>query len=368
VFIDSTAVGTDMVVAVLRAGSLDAMSPQLAAHLELGDVAVDPTTQTATAGLPYDELLSGLGLSAAAAEYLGSVDDLSLRYANPDIDGDGVIDMEQDRHYALDVHLRANLRIEGRTTNVKVNDLVDRFLPDSGPEAPQPVFNLTSIYALYPASFDATDYVGMGPPGTSLQAGAAFAITLADGTAPSPMTSFSGLRFGDTRAWGPDYDFERAPGTELPGATSPATLAYTLGAVGKTLTFSNVVMPRHDSLTDDGTLAIFLRLGVADGHFTQIDYKWMKRTSSTTWAPATAEEIAVTISSEGGYVSVHRAPSWRDEYGTSIPPTPSGTIAWPGPATGPDEVCAIAVSFDDRLGVRHFIGGADPNPGVTCTP
>jgi hypothetical protein len=31
-------------------------------------------------------------------------------------------------------------------------------------------------------------------------------------------------------------------------------------------------------------------------------------------------------------------------------------------------VCGRAVSYDDKLGLRHFIGGADANAGVTCTP
>jgi hypothetical protein len=362
VFVDATAVGADMVVAVLRAGTLDTVSPQIAAHLQLGEVMIDPATQTASAGISYDELLAGLGMSPAAAEFLGSIDDLSLRYANPDIDGDGVLDMQQDRRYALDIHLRANLRAGDR--DVIVDDLVDQF-----PLATvRPVFNLTSFYALYPASYDPTDYIGMGPPGIGLQAGARFSATLADGSAPVAMSSFSGLAFGDERAWGPDYEMEHAATMELPGATGiPATLAYTLGASGTTLTFSNVITPSRRALTDDGSLVIFIRLVTGGGPtITTIDYEWKKRVGAA-WVPATAEEIALTISGDGGHVSVHRAPSWRDEHGAQIPAQPSGTIAFPGPATGAADICGLAVSFDDRLGVRHFIGGAQPNPGVTCT-
>src|SRR5258706_1354232 len=83
VFIDGSAVGADMVVAMFRAHTLDTISPQLAGHLDLGDMPVDPDAQTASLGISYDALLAGLGMSADAAEYLGSVDDLSLRYANP---------------------------------------------------------------------------------------------------------------------------------------------------------------------------------------------------------------------------------------------------------------------------------------------
>ena len=120
--------------------------------------------------------------------------------------------------------------------------------------------------------------------------------------------------FGDTGAWGPDYNFEASPGLELPGSDgSPATFAYTLGAISRTLTFTNVVTRTRASLTDSGTLAIFVRLVTANGHYASIDYKWMKRASASSWLPATAEEIALTISGDGGYASFHRAPSWHNE-------------------------------------------------------
>jgi hypothetical protein len=86
------------------------------------------------------------------------------------------------------------------------------------------------------------------------------------------------------------------------------------------------------------------------------------------WQPATADEIAVVIGSDGGYISFHVQPSWSNQAGVQIPATPAGTIAWTGAAVRPDAVCGLAVSYDDKLGLRHFIGGADSNPGVTCTP
>jgi hypothetical protein len=371
VFVDNTAVGADMVVAMFRARTLDTLSPQLAGHLAVGDVMVDPGSQTASLGISYDDLLSGLGLSAAAAEYLGSVDDLSLRYANPDIDGDGKIDLEQDRRYGLDFHVRSNLRLGASTgRNLTVADLTDQFAAESGPSVATPVYNLTSAYVLYPSSLDPTQYVSpQGGPNVGLQNGGGFTITHTDGTTPAQPSSFSGLGFGDTSAWGPDYNFEASPDLELPGSGgSPATFAYTLGAIGRTLTFTNVVTRTRASLTESGELAIFVRLVTANGHYASIDYKWMKRRSASSWVPATAEEITLTISGDGGHLSFHRAPSWHNEFGTVIPAQPSGSIPWAWTTTGPDDVCGLAVSYDDKLGLRHFIGGAEPNPGVTCSP
>lgn len=370
VFIDSTAVGADMVVGVFRAQTLDTLAPQVAGSLELGAITTDPATQTASLGISYDALLAGLGLSADGAAYLGSVDDLSLRYANPDIDGDGVIDLEQDHTYALDFHVRSNLKIGSETgANVTVNDLTDHFLATDGANVATPVFNLTSAYVEYPASVDSTAYVAMATPPPTLINGAAFSATEGANPAPFAPTSFSSLSFGGTGGWGADYDYTATPGLELPGAGgTPATLRYTLGASSTTLTFSNVVTRTRASLTDTGTLAIFVRLNTAAGQYTGIDYAWMKRASATSWVPATADEIALTISGDGGYISFHRMPSWHNEFGVAIPAQPSGSIAWTFPATGPNDVCGLAVSYDDKLGLRHFIGGADPNAGVTCTP
>ena len=363
-FLDDSAVGADMVVALFRDAALDTLAPQRAGALALGDVHVDPATGAASPSIPYDALLAALGLDPAAAEQLGAVDDLSLRYANPDLDGDGVIDLLQDRRYALDLHVRAGARLGPDGRRVRVDDLTDRFLPTTGADALAPVLELTSIYALYPAAIDPTDYVA--PGASALAHGGAFTATAGDAPAPAP-TSFSALAYGDTRGFGPDYAYAAGPAVELPGAAGrPATLRYTLGALGRTLTFTNVVTLPRDRLTGAGTLAIFLRLVTEAGHYTRIDYAWHQRTAAGDWQPATAATIALAISGDGGHVSLHRAPRWTDEVGATIPPTPTGSIAWTWAPTGPAELCAIAVSFDDQLGLRHFVGGADANPGVTC--
>lgn len=370
VFVDSTAVGADMAVAMFRANTLDTVSPQLAGHLDMGDVTIDPSTQTATPGASYDDVIAELGLDPAAAEYLGSVDDLSLRYANPDIDGNGMIDLVEDHQFGIDFHVRSNMRRGSATgPNFTVADMTDQFFPATGADVATPVFNLTSAYVMYPSSLDPTSYIDASmPPNQVLAHGAAYTVTLADGSTPGANTSFSGPPSGGEMAsWGADYDLTR-DGLELPGsAGSPATIAFTLGATATTLTFTNVVTRTKASLTADGTLAIFTRLNTSAGTIASIDYTWMTRVAGE-WQPATADEIAVVIGSDGGYISFHVQPSWSNQSGVQIPATPAGTIAWTGAAVRPDAVCGLAVSYDDKLGLRHFIGGADPNPGVTCTP
>ena len=368
VFVDDTAVGADMVVGIFRAGTLHSISPQLAGHLELGDVSIDPTTQVATSGISYDELLATLGLTEAGAEYLGSIDDLSLRYANPDVDGNGIIDLVEKHSFALTFVVGSTLHSgSGDGRILTIDDITDRFLPDSGPDVATPVFDQTFVYAEYSSSFDSTVYVVGGSPADTLLAGGAYTATEADGTPAAACSGFSSTIAGTgTVGWGAIYDFDDHPGLELPGSSgSPATLAYTLGGIGATLTFTNVVTPTHASLADSGTLAVFLRLNTTAGRYTSIDYRWMKRASASSWIPATTEEIALAISSDGAYVGFQHVGTTSGP-GFSIPAQSSGTIAWGQLATSPDDICAMAVSYDDKLGLQHFIGAVLPNPGVSC--
>lgn len=369
VFVDADAVGPDMAVAMFRAETLNTVAPQADGTMDMGMVALDPTAKTATPGTDYATLIADMGLDPAAAEYLGSVDDLSLRYANPDIDGNGVIDLLEDHQYGIDFHVRSNMRRGSSAgANFTVADMTDQFYPDSGDDVATPVFNLTSAYAMYPSAMDATAYVDQSNPTMSrLVNGAAYRVTVADGSTAGANTSFSGMPPGGPMAsWGADYDLEHDAGLELPGSGgSPATLAFTLGASGTTLTFTNVVTRPKASLVAEGTISIFAKLNTSGGMVTSVDYKWMK-TSGGQWVPATDAEIAVTIGSEGGFMSVHVLPNWNNQLELKIPATPSGNLPWTSTPFAPTAVCGLAISYDDKLGLRHFIGGADGN--VTCTP
>jgi hypothetical protein len=361
VFIDASAVGADMVVAVFRARTLDTLVPLNQGEVNLGQVT--PHDGTATTSLPYAELLAQLGLSADGAAYLGAIDDLSLRYANPDIDGDGVIDLEQPGHtFQLDFHLRAQMLSGDDGHLLRVSDLTDRFLTDSGPAAARAAFNLASIYAIYPASYDGTRYIG---DRGGLANGAVFAAISADGSPAAPSSSFSPLQFGDRAGWGPDYDWARSPSLELPGAGgAPVTLAFTLGGTGHTLTFANVVTRTRASLAADSTPVPFLNLRTGPGgEIASVDYRWLKGSPGGGWVPCTAEELALVVGDAGGFAGLsHGSKDNRVEL--VIPRQPAGTLAWTGGRTTPAEICSMAVSYDDKLGLRLFVGGVDPSEGT----
>jgi hypothetical protein len=363
VFLDASARGTQMVVAVFRARTLDTLAP-----LSQGDIALGQVTAkdgVATASVPYEDLLRQMGLSAAGAEVLGAIDDLSLRYANPDIDGDGTIDIAQDHQFQLDFHLRAQMVAGEDRRHLQVADITDQWLPESGPGAPIPDFNLGSIYAIYPAAYDGTSYVNFGAGAATLQNGAAFTATYADGSTAPAGSSFSPLQYGDRTGWGPDYNWSASPSLEMPGSSGqPVTLTFTLGASGHTLTFPNVLTRTHASLASYNTPVPFLRLDTSDGHLAAVEYRWMKRTADGAWIPCTAEELDLVVGDRGAFLGISHGGSKENRVEVPVGRQPAGTVPWTGPAVAPADICSMALSYDDKLGLRLFVGGVEANEGT----
>jgi hypothetical protein len=357
VFLDGKAVGTDMVVAVFRARTLDTLTPLSQGDIDLGDVTT--RSGTATASVPYDALLAQMGISAVGAEYLGSIDDLSLRYANPDIDGDGVIDLEQPGHeFQLDFHLRAQMRTGAGGEILRVSDLTDQFLPETA----SPDFNLASIYALYPTAYDGTRYVGSD--GRTLTNGAAFGAVGRDGARAAESSSFSPLGFGDRAGWGPDYNWGTNPSLEMPGSGgTPVTLTFTLGASGHTLTFPNVLTRTHASLAAYNTPVPLVRFNTTGGVITSVQYRWVNRSLPSSWTPCTAEELDLVVGDRGGFLGVSTG-SKQNRVEIVIPRQPEGSMPWTGGATAPADICSMALSYDDKLGLRLFVGGVEPSLGT----
>ncbi len=97
VFIDSRKIGPAMIQGIFKAQDLDSIAPMSegsASESEVGEVAVDPQSQTATLDQTHvGEFIKDLGYTASTADFFGALDDLMLRYVNPDVDGNGLIDM-----------------------------------------------------------------------------------------------------------------------------------------------------------------------------------------------------------------------------------------------------------------------------------
>jgi hypothetical protein len=380
VFVDSTRVGADMIAGVLGAGSLDTLTPTANGDsgVDLGEVEVDASgSGEATAALGYDELIDALGLDPDAADYLGAIDDLCLRYVNPDIDANGVLDVlePEDHRFLLDFHVGRNMVEDGLQATVA--DLVGRFLD---PAITTSSFIGTGIYFSAPQAFwdgplsEATltfagdlHYLSFDPEGEP-------SGTLTAGT-PIGGGALIENDFGDMRSVG----VYAAPGFDMPQDEYEADLGE------RHLTFTNVAtLADVDLATAEGTLLPFVRFAPADPECAEactiaaIDVEWRKSTGEG-WILATAAELAVTVSESGGFASMRVGGDQSElSIGVTLPAgAPTASVPWVAAqvflggideaafaAVTSDQLCHLGLSYDDRLGMRHFAGIANA-PG-TC--
>jgi hypothetical protein len=373
VFVDANRVGKDMIAGVFKADVLDTLTPAAEGKADLGAVSV--SDGKATSGIAYSDLLRALGLDARTAGLIGAMDDLCLRYVNPDIDGDGVLDATQPDHGALlDFHVGFALAQAGHSLTVA--DIVGAF-PDA---AATVTYGGTGIYASFPASFYGGDlattasvtfaepiHVSTFGPGGHVQEFAA-------GTPIGGADLILGL-YGDYRSLG----VFATPGYDMP----QGEYVFDLGPT--TLTFTEV-RTRSDAelVAGEDLLMPFLRIVPTDSACVSgcaigaIDYKWMKRTAAG-WIDATLPEITLVVADQGGYISIVKAHDNGDQHIGFLLPIGAiaGTIPWAAAganlagltaaemaATTTDELCHFGLSYDDKLGMRMF--GSIGNAPGTC--
>jgi hypothetical protein len=363
VFVDSTRIGADMIAGVLGAGTLDTLTPIAAGGVDLGAVTVDESGQ-ASAGLAYGDLLAALGLDPAAAEFLGAIDDVCLRYVNPDLDGDGELDVLQpDRRFLLDFHVQRAMIEDGESATLA--DLVGRFLD---PATTTSQFGGTGVYVSVPSTF----WNGTTAEAALTFSGDVYYQTLEGaGSAPAgtPVSgaALMGNDFGDMRSVG----LYAAPGYDLPQGTYEAALGE------ETITFTSVATLTDAELsTAEGTLLPFARftpveLGCTEAcAIASLDVEWRKRTSDA-WVLATADELALTVSDGAAFASLRVGTDGATEtIGIALPVTePTSSVPWLAAnvflagideatfaSLTTDELCHFGLSYDDKLGMRHFAG------------
>ena len=365
VFVDSSRVGADMIAGVLGAGTLDTLTPIASGGVDLGQVTVDESG-AAQAGVPYDELLAALGLDQAAAEFVGALDDVCLRYVNPDMDGDGILDVLQpDGHrFLLDFHVQRAMLEDGQSATMA--DLVGRFLD---PAITTSLFGGTGVYVTVPATFwsgtrEEASLVFSGDVWYQSQESGPGSV-LAGTPVVGDALMVSGT--GDARSVG----LYATPGHDLPQGVYQANLGPS------TVTFTSVATLTDEELASaEGTLLPFVRftpvdLGCTDScAIASIDVEWRKRTGDA-WVLATASELALTVNQSGGFASlVVGTETSTQRIGIALPAVdPAGSVPWLAAsvhlegldaaafaAITTDQLCHFGLSYDDRLGMRHFAG------------
>jgi hypothetical protein len=378
VLVDSHQVGKNMIAGVFRGSAfdLDSLAATRPGMVDLGVVDVDEASGAATASTPTATLLSALGLSDAAATLLGSMDDISLRYVNPDIDGNGKIDVQEGVSYPLDFHIRYDMTTRGSAGLIPLTALRNAYADSATTDAR---YSLGSAIAYWanPQQF-----------GTTTSADYRIRFPTASGTfqAPPRMGSFAANVWIDN-----DSYFYTSAGSNSVGISFDYTQPFPTGEYvfevkGTALTYTNVRTHTLPELNAGADLIIpFLKLNVPDSactgwacKVTGLDYRWMKR-DGTSWVAATSEEIALVVPQHGGFLGFRpgNLPDQRLEL--TIPGNPAtGTLSFATPnniqgGVSAEQIanltigqlCHVGVSYDDTLGMRIFQGWQQ---GPDCAP
>lgn len=269
VFLDANLRGSDMVHGILRADTLDTFVPTAGGDIDLGQVSID--NREATMAGSSEDLDYALGVSRRTLATLGGIDDIALRYANPDVDGDGVIDTV---HAQLGIHAEYTVRASGRDATAAdfVGNAVNISYDHVG----------TGIYGRLPDGFgivDRTDAdVTFEQPYYGLWAGEHTAAV----PAGQPVEH---LTFGDDRTFGVFCRPDRAvPTGNYTFRSGPHTLDFSFVRPPSEMTM-NQVMPRlHFAPTD----AACTKNCTID----RIEFAWTRKTDAG-WIQLTDEEAQV---------------------------------------------------------------------------
>lgn len=333
--------GAAMRVATLRVGELDTLWPQAAGLVDLQTITFSDATATGTTAAA--DIVAALGLSAEAAEDIGRTDDLALRYSNPDVDDDGVLDAVQGHAYTLG--FGARFRLQHANRDLEVADLVRATTP-------------SGLRLL------GTDIIVGAPHGVSVS-GATFQFDESFyGTALGPDTAAVPAR---TPIGAPHVRFG-SEGSRIVGLVASPERdiprgSYQIDLADRTLTFSDVRPPRTTMLEAASAHAVpLLRVRPTtadcahDCSIAALDLSWW-RASAFGWmaAPAPLDaRIDVVALLHGKRVVL--AADLRDA---------ASSVAWQDMSTkgagmlyhelayiSSADLCYIAVSYQSELGMQ----------------
>lgn len=370
VFADDTATGSAAAIATLRIGDWVTMqSGPRGGILELGDITLLPGTATPSA--TEADLLNVLGQTPNLASFLEVTDDIAARYTNPDVDSDGELDILQNHRFGLDVYLQTGLEF-GPSAPLRITDVIDAW-----PDLTELRASLgpSSLYATWNRDFDPTTYVDPTADQPTILAGGTFTATLADTAEPDEPTAYSGISYNEVTGWGPTWELHND--LELAGARgAPARLDWGLTSINTHLLFTEVSPREQAEYENDGMLLPLVRVDTSEGVVTGISWSW-KRSTASGWSDATSEEVSLRLNTAVAAASVHllgdRSLSFvvGGAAAGTIPVTDTHVtvtgVASDGlSALQAADLCRVSMSYDERIGNRVYLSGAQPVPNSGC--
>jgi len=336
-FVDSQQVGSSMVIGSLAADGVDAFLPAEPGSVDLGNVTFGDRAHASTSTA---DLVAALGMTTAAA----ATDNLATRYANPDVDNDGVIDaLEVGHDYRLDFLAKAELTAGGHVATI--DDMV-RGMPYIGLAYIQ-----TGIVVSLPPLRDAVDHRLDG------------AIMAFDapyyGTSHGPTTPVSPA---GTAIVAPELEVGTVEGRPSLGAFARGGFDlpngdYTVALHDQVLTFSSVEPPHANELQNDVIVPVTQLVPtapgcVADCSIASLHTEWMRHTSGG-WNKAAAL-------THGAHVDFVRMDG--STLSTDLPATTTSDVAWQAMTTTmtPAQMAAMTTSqlryvqltYTDEVGMQ----------------
>jgi hypothetical protein len=349
VFLDNTKVGTNMIIASYHSADLGLHSLPLMADstsVSMGDVSIDPTNKAASeqAGTG-GSVLSSIGLSPGDASYWSKVDDVCLRYINPDVDEDGMVDaLQTNAFFIQEFHLRFTPMVNSQPTNYTV--LKNHFYDE-----------LDSHYTYMNAGTGIRLYVPAGfNPGITMSS--VPILTLPDSSQIStPDIVTNGLNNNLV------FDYEFSDFTNSDRALHyDGTYVYDFSPAPK-LTF--IKIKTSSTVFDTNFIAISIRINTDSGDvITNVNFKWIIWDGGSWTSPTIDQLDMATVASTSGSSGTRGNCMFHFTNGTSqfgfpvdqVSGSISQTLCNPDGRkfsefdfNGP-----IGLSYDDKRGMRFF--------------
>lgn len=343
-FADASKTGAAMRVATLQSGGLDAFRTKDGGALDFGKVTFGGRYAHGTT--TWDRLEKAFGESKASLEQLAKVDDLALRYSNPDIDANGQLDAMEGHAYRLDINGSFGMQTNGR--DVVIADLV------TGLRAPSLSYLATTIEAAVP------NEMGMNMLTGTVQFEQSFYGTALG--ANTPMIN-AGTRIGQPHVKFGELEGAKMLGVVATGERNAPNGTYRFGFDNGQLTFTDVITPSIDRLsaaTDYVVPFIHIRATNAacsiDCDIQSIDLEW-KRSTAAGWVtvaqPRDAHiDLLANMGSKQAYLATDLTDGATSQVWSAMPIANTGLVRNELSYISTGKLCYIAVSYTSELGMK----------------